>query len=98
MPLQRPSPVELITSGGSPLLNDTVTAPRSNGSPQSSTTRISSALGQAAVTAKADPSVVNTGTSLAGVHPSSSGVTAALKADAVLPGTGGITSATATRR
>src|SRR5258706_14770977 len=69
-PVQRLSRRPMRATAGSPDENVAITAPVVMKVPQSSITRSSSEVGQAAVVVKPDPSWVKTGYSLVGVQPS----------------------------
>src|SRR5215468_7111807 len=68
VPPQFPSRSDVKGSGGSPFEKVVTTDTDVAGSPQSSTTTISSALGQAAGTLKLAPGEVNSDTSFVGLH------------------------------
>src|SRR3990172_8356486 len=68
VPLQRPSPKRLSTTGGSPFENLPPTDPLTIGLPQSSTTRTSTGFGHPVGRLKFPGKEVKRGSSFVGVH------------------------------
>ncbi len=96
VPVQRPSRRLVRETAGSPDEKVATTEPEVIGEPQSSTTRSSRDVGQAAVVVKLDPSWVKMGSNLAGVQPVASRNPSCFKAAG--PAGGVTTSRMATRR
>src|SRR5260370_31715838 len=86
-------PIASIESGASPLLKLTATDPLFTATPQLSTTCTASGVGHAAGVVKPVPMVVNTGSSLVGVHPVARG---SASCPATMPAVGEITSSKST--